>query len=236
MANFLGLGNAWDHTFGNKGAGGWLFGKGPQALVPKDMQGLRQQNIDLLMSFMKQGAFEQGGAGRNFFFGVGPNSVDNFLSRESPEMATYNSMRPILEGMMTGTGPQFERDIAGANSQGGRFGSANAILRGEALRNLFNQRTQTANTLGSLAGQAGSSQFDRLFSQQNQMLQLISGLFGMSQSATNFPVENDKGAFGDIMKIGASYFGGRGGGGGSNAQRTSRMPAGQPVPWDWGNT
>jgi hypothetical protein len=203
------LKNAWDHTVGVKGAAGWAFGHGPQALVPKDMQGLRQQNIDLLMSFMKPGSMQPGGAGHDFFFGKGNNRVDDFLNQTSPEMATYNSMRPILEGMMTGTGPQFERDLSMANSQGGRFGSANAILRGEALRNLFNQRSQTAQTLGSLAGQAGSSQFDRLFGQQNQLLQLITGLFGMSNQATNFPVENDKGAFGDILKIGAAYFGGK---------------------------
>lgn len=203
------LSQAWDHTVGNKGVGGFLFGHGPQALVPKDMQGLRQQNIDLLMSFMKQGAFGPGGAGTNFFFGSGPNKVTDFLNQTSPEMSAYNAARPMLEGMLTGTGPQFERDLSMANSQGGRFGSANAILRGEALRNLFNQRTTTANTLGALAGQAGSSQFDRLFGQQNQLLQLITGLFGMSNQATNFPVENDKGAFGDILKIGASYFGGK---------------------------
>lgn len=228
MANFLGLGNAWDHTVGNKGLSGWLFGHGTQALVPKDMQGLRQQNIDLLTAFLKPGAFDTGGAGANFFFGGGGgmNGVNQLLNAPSPEMQAFNTARPILEGMLTGTGPQFERDIAAANSRGGRFGSANAIMRGEALRNLFNARTQTASTLGALAGQAGSAQWDRAFSAQNQRLQLIAGLLGMSAGPTlGAPVENDKGAFGDLLKIAATIVGTKAAGGYGGGTRTSSMPA-----------
>lgn len=206
--------------------GSWLFGKGTQALVPKDMAGLRAQNIDLLSQFLKPGAFDTGGFGNNFFFGGGGgvNGISQFLNQPSPEMRAYDTARPILEGMLTGTGPQFERDISMANSQGGRFGSANAIMRGEALRNLFNQRTQTAATLGTLANQAGSSQFDRMFQVQNQRLQLLAGLFGLASGPTlGAPVENDKGAFGDLLKLAATLYTGRGGGGGDN--RTAQTPA-----------
>ena len=200
------FGNIWDHTYGTKGLGGWLFGHGPQAVVPKDMQGLRGQQIDLLSAFLKPGAFQPGGMGANFFFG-GRNPLDAILGQTPPEMQTYNTVRPVLEGMLTGTGPQFERDIANANQQGGRFGSANAILRGEALRNLFNMRNQTAQTLGALSGQAGSAQWDRTFAAQNQMLQLLSGLFGMSGQATlSLPVQDDTGNFMDLLKIGASLW------------------------------
>jgi hypothetical protein len=165
---------------------------------------LRQQNIDMLQAFLKPGAFDAGGAGNNFFFGGGSgvNGISQFLNQPSPEMRTYDTARPILEGMLTGTGPQFEADIGAANSRGGRFGSANAVMRGEALRNLFNQRTQTASTLGALAGQAGSSTWDRLSQQQNQRLQLLAGLLGMSNQATlSLPVENNHGFFGDLIGI-----------------------------------
>lgn len=207
------------HKGGRSGIGGkftdWLFGGGTEALVPPDMQGLRQQNIDLLSSFLKPGAFDAGGAGYNFF--LNDPRLKQFLDQTSPEMTTYNTARPILEGMLTGTGPQFERDIASANQSGGRFSSGNAIMRGEALRNLFNQRTQTANTLGVLAGQAGSSQWDRLFAADNQRLQLLTALFGMgAQSSFGFPVENDKGMLGDLLKIFAVMKGGGGGGNGGN--------------------
>lgn len=198
----------------------WLFGGGHQAIVPPDLRGLRSQNIDLLSALLSPGAFEQGGFGANFFFGGGPDGIAQFLNQPSPEMRTFDFARPILEGMLTGTGPQFERDIAAANSQGGRFSSGNAILRGEALRNLFNQRTQTAGTLGILAGQAGSSQFDRMFQARNQRLQLLAGLLGLSGQATlSLPVENDQGVFGDLLKAGISFasMGGFGGGGGVNA-------------------
>jgi len=232
MANFLGLGKAWDHTFGNKGAGGFLFGHGPQALVPKDMAGLRQQNIDMLMNFLKPGAFDAGGKGNAFFYGAGPNGVNNFLNADSPESKAYMQSLGVLQGMLTGTGPQFEQDISMANAQGGRFGSANAILRGEALRNLFNKRTETVGAIGALTGQ----HFSQLQDVQNQRLQLLAGLFGLSQNATNFPVENDKGAFGDILKVGASWLGGRGGGGGSNAaMRSTKMPQLQANNPFWGN-
>lgn len=198
-----------------------LFGgsNNDRALVPKDLQGLRQQNIDLLSAFLRPGAFGPGGAGMDFFFG-GQNGAANLLNTPSPEMQTYDKLRPILEGMMTGTGPQFERDIGMANATGGRFGSANAILRGEALRNLFNQRNQTAGTLGMLSQAAGSSQFDRRMAVQSQQLQLLAGLLGMSGQATlSAPIQqgdNDNGML-DIMKLIATVGMNRGQGSGGPA-------------------
>lgn len=189
----------------------FLTGKGTQALVPADMAPLRADVLKLLQSFLSPGAFEQGGQGSNFFFG-GMNGAKQLLNAPSPEMKTFETARPILEGMLTGTGPQFERDIASANQQGGRFSSGNAILRGEALRNLFNQRTQTAQTLGALAGQAGSAQWDRTMAAQSQMLQLLIGLLGMGGQATlGLPVQNDKGLLGDLLKTGITTMAAGGG-------------------------
>ena len=190
----------WDP---NQRKDSWLWGGGAKAIVPEDVRGLRAQQIQLLMSLLRPGAFGAGGAGQGFF------GVDAFSTAPSPETQTFNTARPILEGMLTGTGPQFERDIASANQQGGRFSSGNAILRGEALRNLFNQRTQTAGTLGVLAGQAGASQFQK----QNQLMQLMAGLLGLGGQATlSLPVENDRGAFGDLLKIFATLAASGGGG------------------------
>lgn len=182
----------------NRNVRQFVFGRGPQAIVPPDVAGLRAQQIQLLMSLLQPGAFNTGGAGNAMFFGGrDPNAP-------TPEQTTFNAVRPLLEAMLTGSGPQFERDIAMANSQGGRFSSGNAILRGEAFRHLFNQRDQTAQTLGMLSGAAGQSQRD----QQAQLTQLIAGLMGMSGQATlSLPVENDRGAFGDILKTGAALFG-----------------------------
>ena len=197
----------WGTAIGGIGGGlmGLFGGEPDRAVVPKDMQAMRQQQIALLMSMLQPGAFDAGGAGSNFF-GMNSGGLNQFMAQPSPEMSTYNSMRPILEGMMTGTGPQFERDIGMANATGGRFGSGNAIMRGEALRNLFNTRQQTASTLGTLAGQAGSSQFDRMSQMQNQRMQLLAGLLGMSGQATlSAPVQsanNDQ--LNDILKLIAS--------------------------------
>ncbi len=209
----------WGTGIGGVAGGlfGLLSGGGhhDSAVVPKDIAALRKQNIELLQAFLKSGAFDTGGAGSNFFFGAGGNPLQNLLNSPSPEMSAYDTARPILEGMLTGTGPQFERDIASANAGGGRFSSGNAIMRGEALRNLFNQRTQTASTLGALAGQAGSSQFDRAMSVQAQRLQLLAGLLGMSgQASLSLPVQsgNDSNPdFMNLMKLFATMGGSYGG-------------------------
>lgn len=189
------------------GVSDWLFGKGAQALVPPDIRGLRAQNIDLLSQLLSPGAFNPGGVGRNFFFQGGSQGASQFFDAPSPEQKTMESLMPLLEGMMTGTGPQFERDIAMANSSGGRFSSGNAIMRGEALRNLFNQRGQTAQTMGMLASNAGQAQMGRA----QMFAQLMAGLLGMGGQATmQLPVENDKGVFGDLLKAGATYAGMKG--------------------------
>lgn len=159
-----------------------LFGR-TVAEVPKELQPLRNNMLAMLQAFLKPGAFDTGGAGANFFYG-GRNPLEQMLNSASPERQTYDTARPILEGMLTGTGPQFERDIALANAQGGRFSSGNAIMRGEALRNLFNMRGQTAQTLGALAGSAGSADWDRQYAALNQRLQLLAGLFGQGTQAT----------------------------------------------------
>lgn len=206
---------------------GLFGGQGATAQVPKDEQALRAQQLQLLTSLLSPGAFSPGGAGSSFF---GSGGLDDILKQTSPEMQTYNTAKPILEGMLTGTGPQFERDIASANATGGRFGSGNAIMRGEALRNLFNMRTNVAGTLGTLSNSAGNSQFERMFQAQQQHIQLLTGLLGMGGQATLSapvtPANNNQ--LGDLLKLFATIGGNRGG---APSPRTpSTMPS-TPTPF-----
>src|SRR5207302_6024052 len=92
--------------------------------------------------------------------------------------------------------PQFERDIAMGNQQGQRFGSANAMMRGEAFRNLYNQRNQTAQTIGMLGqqqaglynqgAQVGAQQASQQDLQTQRTLQLLGGLLGLRQQMTAY--------------------------------------------------
>lgn len=151
----------------------------------KQSDRLQRQQLNLVSSFLTPGAFDAGGFGSNYFFGA-PSDLqrmtrNQLMTGPSPEQQTFDFASPILQGMLTGTGPQFEHDIASANQQGGRFGSANAMLRGEALRNLFNMRTQTAGTLGALGSAAGGAQLARAnYADQDstRRAQLLAGLLG----------------------------------------------------------
>ena len=169
--------------------------------IPPDLAGARGSQINLLQGLLpNQGQLQSGGALQNIMQAFGPLGVpQSDLQRQSAgnigNMLNANapgSAMNILQGMMTGTGPQFERDIASANQQGQRFSSANEILRGEALRNLFNMRTQTAQTMGALnqggfgIGQQQAQQGDIGL---QRLLNLFGGLLGQRQQSTmEFPV------------------------------------------------
>lgn len=183
----------------------FLFGSGPSPIVPGDIAPMRGQIIQLLMGMLQPGAFNAGGAGSNFFFGGGESGAKTFLN-SAPETQAYNQSRDALTAMLTGGGPQFERDIAMGKSAGGRFSSGNAIMQGEAYRHLYNNRTQAAATLSGIQNQ----RFDQFAGVDNQMLQLLVGLLGMGGQATlSPPIDPGKqGAFGDILKIAAAFVGG----------------------------
>jgi len=215
-----------------------------QALVPPDMQGTRQNQIQLLNYLLGFGGARgsqnpqrgpvgpgwiksQGAQSNDFlggqtnplerlqsFFGTlgmpqsdlqrqSVNGISQFLNQPAPEQRALNIALPGLQEILNGGGPQFERDLSLAKQQGGRFGSANAILRGEAFRNLYNARDQAAQTLGMLSSAAGQNPFARLqgafgVGQQQagqadietqRRLQLLMQLLGVGQqTAFNFPV------------------------------------------------
>lgn len=143
----------------------------------------------------------------------GGDALGAMLRQPTPEQRAFDISLPQLQSMLTGTGPQFEQDLALANQQGGRFGSANAILRGEALRNLYNLRNQTAGTLGMLAGGAGQAnrglagqafgvgqqQAQQADIETQRRLQLLMQLLGVQQqNVFNVPLQQG-GGLGSIL-------------------------------------
>ena len=159
---------------------------------------MRAGNVDLinqLFGFGGQSATGTPGSRlENLFGSLAPEGIQQFLSQPTPESRALNTSLPALQEILTpGTmNPQFDRDLSLANQQGGRFGSANAILRGEAFKNLFNARTQAAQTLGMLGSQAGQgdARTAGLMDLETQRrLQILMHLLGVSQGAS-FNVPN----------------------------------------------
>jgi hypothetical protein len=152
-------------------------------------------------------------------------ATSHFLNQVPPEMRALDISMPALQGILGGKPgagviaalePTFQRNLAAANQQGGRFGSANAILKSRALDD-FNlmaaqaaqqgQQTQlqAADALRMLGTAAGEQPFGRLLqgyglggAAAGQMdlatqrrLNLLSGLLGVAQqTAFNLPFVN----------------------------------------------
>ncbi len=169
--------------------------------------------------------------------------ISQFLNQPAPEQRALDIASPGLQEILQGGGPQFERDLSLANQQGGRFGSANAVLRGEAMRNLYNQRDQAAQTLGMLSSSAGQNPFARLTQgygvgqQQAQQgdvetqrrLQLLMQLLGVGQqTAFNLPITQGQSpldALGQLGAIVSQFIPGHGGGGAAGTQGANSAPA-----------
>jgi hypothetical protein len=166
------------------------------------------------------GTQQFGNAGANleeFFGALSPltggaggsqNPLDQFVNTPSAEQRALDTSMPALQEMISGQpGAQFERDISKANQQGGRFGSANAILRGEAHLNLLNSRQGAMQTLGMLSQGAGAGQ-QRQFNmadvgnQRRQAIlgQLLGALMGPTLGA---PVKEGRSAFENVLAGGA---------------------------------
>jgi len=147
----------------------------------------------------------------------GADALGTMLNQPTPEQRALDISLPQLQAMLTGQGPQFEQDLSLANQQGGRFGSANAILRGEAFRNLFNMRNQVAQTLGllsqgagqanrGLAGQAfgvGQQQAQQGDLETQRRIQILMQLLGAGQQAAfNVPTQAGGGGLGPLLGSG----------------------------------
>lgn len=190
---------------------------------------------DRLSQFFGQMGMPQSGLQRQSLGGI-----SQFLNQPAPEQRAFDMASPGLQEILQGGGPQFQRDLSLANQQGGRFGSANAILKGEAFKNMFNARDQAAQTLGMLSSAAGQNPFQRLLggfgagqqeAQQGDVetqrrLQLLMQLLGVGQqTAFNMPITQGPSFLDSIGQIAgvaskfvpgggmASAAGGGGGGG-----------------------
>ena len=110
------------------------------------------------------------------------DALQHFLNQPAPEQRALDISMPALQNILNGRPgqgvidalqPSFDRNLASANQQGGRFGSSNAILRSRAVED-FNllganaaqqgQQTQlqAAQMLAMLSGQAGQNPFSRM--------------------------------------------------------------------------
>lgn len=204
-------------------------------------QGFQGQQYNLLSELLR------GGPRVDQFFGGGGGlgspatalqrqslgGISQYLNQPAPEQRALDISMPALQGILNGKPgqgvidalqPTFERNLAGANQQGGRFGSGNAILRSRALED-FNllgaqaaqqgQQTQlqASQMLALLSGQAGQNPFNRLqgaygIGQQEagqqdletqRRIQLMAYLFGAGQNAaTNLPWAQTKAASGGL--------------------------------------
>lgn len=195
--------------------------------IPQDIQGLRKQQIDFLSNVLG------GGKGIDSFFGPmsspttglqrqATGGISQFLNQPAPEQRAMDISLPALQNILNGKPgqgvidalqPTFDRNLASANQQGGRFGSSNAILRSRALED-FNllgaqaaqqgqqSQLQAAQVLSLLANSAGQNPFQRLQgaygigqadAQQGDLetqrrLQIMMALLGAGQGAAfNIP-------------------------------------------------
>ena len=246
------------------------------AVVPSDIGGFRGQNIQLLQALLglpgdqsRLGQTFSGGPQQRLeqFFGPlgspqtdlqrqSAGGISQFLNQPAPEQRALETSLPALQGILgsaPGAGiisalqPQFERNLSLANQQGGRFGSANAIMRSRALED-FNllgaqaaqqgqqSQLQAAQVLGMLGGQAGQQPFERLLGaagvggQQAQqadigtqrVLQLLQGLLGVGQQATlGLPVVQNPSPFDQFLRLASTASGFIPGGGGGGAAQFS---------------
>lgn len=201
------------------GAFGGLGGLGRQPQAPSPNLPLTPQGDPLARL---EAFFGQLGSPQTDLQRQSTGGISQFLNQPAPEQRALDVAMPGLQEILSGGGPQFERDLALANQQGGRFGSANAILRGEAHRNLLNSRNQAAQTLGLLSQSAGQNPFQRLLgafgvgqgqAQQGDIetqrrLQILLNLLGVGQQAAfNVPTTQGPSPFSQLLGVAAPIAG-----------------------------
>lgn len=138
---------------------------------------------------MPQSALQQQAVGQIGTFLSDANSPFNRTQQQSFDVLGNilgsNPGQPVIDALQ----PSFQRNLAEANQQGGRFGTANAVLRSRALDDFnllgaqaaqqgVNQQMQAAN-LGNILG--------------NDQLARLAGIFGIGgQEAQQADVETQR--------------------------------------------
>ncbi len=128
-------------------AGKVLGPKQPKANagVPGDLMGLRGQNINFLSQIMRAPDAATRTAMLEKFFGPLTNPLQTQAGDVFKNIAGDNGAN-VIAAME----PQFQKNLAYANQSGGRFGSANALMRAGA-----------ANDFNMLSAQIGERAQDR---------------------------------------------------------------------------
>lgn len=168
--------------------------------------------------------------------------MQQFLASD-PYGQARNALNQILGNPGEAYRTDFERSLAQANQSGGRFGSANALMRSQAL-NDYNSAA-LKNQLGAAQGiqglgaqqmadltggyNMGSAQANQNASGQQQAIQLLLSQLQTAQGATmGAPTQQQPSGFGQFMQgfggiaqllpfLNPGAFQGGGGGGGYNA-------------------
>lgn len=123
--------------------------------------------------------------------------MSQFLASD-PYKQAQTALNGILGNPGEGFRPDFERSLAAANQQGGRFGSANALLRSTALNDYNSKAIQAqlgaAQGIQGLGAQQsndytsaynmGTAQANQAASGQQQAIQLLLNQLQTAQSAT----------------------------------------------------
>ena len=135
------------------------------------------------------------------------DAIGKYLNQPAPEQQALNTALPSLQnilggkpgqGIMDALTPMFQRNLAMANQQGGRFGTANAVLKSRALEDYNLLGAQAAQVLNMLSQSAGQNPFNRQLagygvgqqqaqqdaSAQQQFIDLYTKLLGQSQGAS----------------------------------------------------
>lgn len=139
--------------------------------------------------------------------------MQQFLA-SNPYGQAQSALNQILGNPGQAFRPDFERSLAQANQTGGRFGSANAILRSNALNDYnsaaLKQQLGAAQGIQGLGAQQsadltsgynmGSAQANQQASGQQQSIALLNQLLGQAQSATlGAPVQNQPSFMQDVF-------------------------------------
>lgn len=162
-------------------AGKVLGPKGPKANsgTPDDLKGLRGSQIQFLQSIMRAPDAASRSALLEKFFGPLTNPLQTDAGNVLKGISSDNGAATIAA-----MEPQFQKNLSYANQSGGRFGSANALMRASA-----------ANDFNMLSAQIGERAQDRrmgaagLMSALGQQLTqnrvgLLNQLLTTGQSAT----------------------------------------------------
>ena len=207
-------------------AGGPVGGENMNDYIQR-VQGGRELNKTPQPNWNPQNRLEQYfgnfGVPVNRYQNTAATSANRMLTQQSPEMRAFESAQnaggggPIEnEGFLRGMlgqnpalqiqqllQPQFEQNLSLANQTGGRFGSGNALMRGQAVAsnqaNLAQMLGQGVNQQLSAAGMLGQqAQQSRLA--QLQQMGLVGQLAGQAGNA-------DRANIGQNFEIGTALAG-----------------------------